>query len=78
MNQDRVYIADPARGNLRMSIGRFLDEWHGVVFVLEKAGDDKIISSALSVPDTLNVQPELARFNGLIDLGMLIKTLPQR
>ena len=78
MRQDRVYIADPARGNLRMSIGRFLDEWHGIVLVLGKAGEEKIVSYPLAVPDTFYVQPELARFNGLVDLGMLIRTLPQR
>lgn len=78
MHQDRVYIADPSRGNLRMSIGRFLDEWHGIVFVLGKAGEEKIITYPLAVPQPLYVQPELARFNGLIDLGMLTKTLPQR
>src|SRR5215470_2180420 len=78
MRQDRVYIADPARGNLRMSIGRFLDEWHGIVLVLGKAGEEKIVSYPLAVPDTFYVQPELAGFNGLVDLGMLIRTLPQR
>lgn len=78
MNQDRIYIADPARGNLRMSIGRFLDEWHGIVFVLGKAGEEKITSYPLAVPHTLYVQPELARFNGLLDIGMLTRTLPQR
>jgi uncharacterized protein len=39
---DRVYLADPGRGNLRMSIKRFLDEWDGIVFVLGKAGEEKI------------------------------------
>ena len=78
MKQDRIYIADPSRGNLRMSIGRFLDEWSGIVFVLGKTGEEQITSYPLAVPDTLYVQPELARFNGLVDLGMLIKTLPLR
>jgi uncharacterized protein len=78
MQGDRIYIADPSRGNLRMSIGRFLDEWSGIVFVLGKTGEEQITSYPLAVPDTLYVQPELARFNGLVDLGMLIKTLPLR
>ncbi|MGH8546045.1 MAG: C39 family peptidase, partial [Gammaproteobacteria bacterium] len=46
---DRVYLADPARGNLRMSIERFLDEWHGVVFVLGKAGEEKITHYPLAL-----------------------------
>ena len=78
MKQDRIYIADPSRGNLRMSIGRFLDEWSGIVFVLGKTGEEQITSYPLAVPDSLYVQPELARFNGLVDLGMLIRTLPLR
>ncbi len=46
---DRVYLADPGRGNLRMSIERFLDEWHGVVFVLGKAGEEKITHYPLAL-----------------------------
>jgi len=46
---DRVYLADPARGNLRMSIERFLDEWHGLVFVLGKAGEEKITHYPLAL-----------------------------
>ncbi len=46
---DRVYLADPARGNLRMSIERFLDEWHGLVFVLGKAGEEKITHYPLTL-----------------------------
>ncbi|MGH8651117.1 MAG: cysteine peptidase family C39 domain-containing protein [Gammaproteobacteria bacterium] len=38
---DRVYLADPGRGNLRMSIARFLDEWAGVVFVLGRGEKKK-------------------------------------
>ncbi len=46
---DRVYLADPARGNLRMSIERFLDEWEGVVFVLGKAGEENITHYPLAL-----------------------------
>ncbi len=46
---DRVYLADPARGNLRMSIERFLDEWAGVVFVLGKAGEEEITHYPLAL-----------------------------
>ena len=46
---DRVYLADPGRGNLRMSIERFLDEWAGVVFVLGKAGEEKITHYPLAL-----------------------------
>jgi predicted double-glycine peptidase len=46
---DRVYLADPGRGNLRMSIERFLDEWTGVVFVLGKAGEEKFTHYPLAL-----------------------------
>jgi uncharacterized protein len=46
---DRVYLADPGRGNLRMSIERFLDEWNGIVFVLGKTGEEKITHYPLAL-----------------------------
>jgi uncharacterized protein len=33
---DRVYLADPARGNARMSIYRFEHEWPGYVLAIDK------------------------------------------
>lgn len=35
---DRVYLADPSRGNVRMSVDRFAQEWSGVALVLGKQG----------------------------------------
>jgi predicted double-glycine peptidase len=46
---DRVYLADPGRGNLRMSIEGFLDEWDGILFVLGKAGEEKITRYPLAL-----------------------------
>ena len=33
---DRIYLADPSRGNIRMSVYRFAEEWSGVALVLGK------------------------------------------
>lgn len=33
---DRIYLADPSRGNIRMSVDRFAKEWSGVALVLGK------------------------------------------
>lgn len=33
---DRVFIADPARGNVRMSIYRFQKEWPGIILAIDK------------------------------------------
>jgi len=41
IDRGRVFLADPARGNLRMSMGRFLSEWDGIVFVLDQTGEEK-------------------------------------
>jgi predicted double-glycine peptidase len=78
MDRGRIYLADPARGNMRMSIDRFLHDWHGIVFVLGKAGpgEEQIKDYPLAVPNPTYVQFELARFNGVIDLGMMLQTLP--
>jgi Predicted double-glycine peptidase len=59
---DRVFLADPARGNLRLGIGRFLDEWDGSVFVLGKAGEEKITTYPLSLSQPGDYpQPRLRR-----------------
>jgi predicted double-glycine peptidase len=78
IDRGRVYVADPARGNLQMSIGRFLDEWSGIIFVLGKDGQEQITEHALKLPHALYIQPELARMNGQIDIGFMTQTLPQR
>lgn len=50
---ERVYLADPTRGNLTMSFQRFTDEYGGVAFVLERPGEEDITSypAALGRPD---------------------------
>jgi predicted double-glycine peptidase len=77
-DRGRVYLADPARGNLRMTIGRFLDEWREIIFVLGKEAEETIQDYPLMVPKPEYVQPELARFNGMIDIGFIMHSLPQR
>jgi hypothetical protein len=56
---DRVFLADPARGNVRMPIWRFLDMWQdssgeGVVFLVGLRG-----TSTLALPADADPQPEL-------------------
>jgi uncharacterized protein len=67
IDRGRVFLADPARGNLRMSIARFLDEWHGIVFVLGKAGEEEITTYPLALPRPEHVQPELLGAGRLTD-----------
>jgi predicted double-glycine peptidase len=79
MSWRRVYLADPARGNLRMSLERFLDEWSGIIFVLGKKGEEQIKDYPLALRHNDDYgQPELLRFNGQLDLGTFINMLPLR
>lgn len=38
VKEDRVFLADPSRGNIRLPIQEFMQEWKGETFVLGKAG----------------------------------------
>jgi predicted double-glycine peptidase len=50
---DRVFLADPTRGNLRLNSARFEEEYSGIVFVLGRDGEELInaYKLALSRPD---------------------------
>ena len=65
----RVFLADPARGNVRMSIGRFQGEWEGIVFVLGKPGEERIGTHRLSVPRRDDIDPPLRSLNHLWESG---------
>jgi uncharacterized protein len=59
---NRAFVADPARGNLRMSLERFRSEWTGIVFVLGKPGEAQIGSYPLEVLELTGLQPEMLRW----------------
>jgi predicted double-glycine peptidase len=41
VREDRVYVADPSRGNVRMPIYQFVEEWpSGIALVVVKDGND--------------------------------------
>ena len=48
---DRIYLADPSRGNVRLSAARFASEWSGVALVLGKDGRGLPQTSPLIVDD---------------------------
>ncbi len=66
---DRVFLADPSRGNLRMSDSRFLEEYGGIVFVLGKDGEELINTYNLALSRTDDyVQPDRhSLINGIND-----------
>jgi hypothetical protein len=52
-----------------MSIGRFLSEWDGIIFVLGKPGEQDISTYPLVLPRPDVIQPELLGVSRLLDLG---------
>ena len=60
---DRVYLADPSRGNIRMPAYRFLQAWmregNGIVFVVEPKGTAVGQNNVLRAPATGLAQPEI-------------------
>ena len=75
-----VYLADPARGNLRKRLDQFTDEWQqGIVFVLGKAGEEQISDYPLFPPAPFTIA--LPVFAGLVDIqetGQVSGNLPLR
>jgi uncharacterized protein len=66
----RVFLADPARGNLRMSIERFAREWSGAILVLGKPGEADIPTYPLALPQSDYIQPERLAVGRLSDPNM--------
>ena len=66
---DRVWLADPSRGNLRMSISRFKNEWGGVAFVLGKEGESDIGLHPLSISELYDTQPDRLRIQRQLDIN---------
>jgi uncharacterized protein len=66
IDRGRVFLADPSRGNLRMSMGRFLSEWSGIIFVLDKAREGRNTTDLLALPRPDYVQPELLSVGRLV------------
>ena len=78
VDRGRVFLADPSRGNLRMSISRFLREWHGVIFVLGKSGEEEPTTYPLALSRPDYIQPELLRVNRMTDFGAFVTDLAVR
>jgi len=79
---DRIFIADPSRGNIRVSRAHFLKEWDGRTFVLGKANFQQPRQHALSVDARSNYsQEQLAIESKLFKhppVKLLNKPMPRR
>jgi predicted double-glycine peptidase len=74
---DRVYLADPSRGNIRMPLYAFLDSWRqadgkGILFVAEPKAGQPAGSSTLSLIQTAGrgrARPELLSVREMLEVG---------
>ena len=82
IRDDRVYLADPSLGNIRMPAYRFLESWldesgTGVIFVVEPTaglpeGRTPLTLSVMGLP-----QPEIMTARELLAVGNPFVTLPE-
>lgn len=56
---DRVYLADPSRGNIRLSVERFAREWSGTALILGRRGLGLSENHPLALEEQEPVQNEL-------------------
>lgn len=74
---DRVYLADPSRGNIRVPLYSFLDSWlqadgRGIIFVAEPKAGVPPGSSALSLTGAAGprrARPELLSVREMLEVG---------
>ncbi len=79
---DRIYLADPSRGNLRMPAYRFLDTWlgengTGIIFVIEPKNGLPGHNTPLSVPVDGLPQPEIMTAREMLAVGNPFLRLPE-
>lgn len=82
---DRVFLADPTRGNLRLNTARFSEEYSGIIFVLGKDGEELInaYKLALSRPDDYALPDQRRILNRVNDFqhyssNWLVRSRPLR
>ena len=79
---DRVYLADPSLGNVRMPLYRFLDMWaneagQGVIFAVERSDGSWPDHFALRLPGTTGPPVEVLSAAKMRDIGMLLPLSPE-
>jgi len=79
---DRVYLADPSRGNIRMPAYTFLESWlqddgTGIIFVVEPTAGLPDSQMPLTLVNEGLPQPELMTTRELLAVGSLSTRLPE-
>ena len=57
--EDRVFLADPIRGNVRLSVDEFMKQWSGESLFLGKSGFGLPEEYPLAIDKSVSPQPEL-------------------
>ena len=71
---DRVYLADPARGNIRMPLYAFVESWkqadgRGIIFVVEPNAGAPVAASPLALTATRPSRPEIVTVRNNVAVG---------
>ncbi len=82
MRGDRVYLADPSRGNLRMPMYSFLESWlgddgKGIIFVVEPKDGLPDQDALLALPKDGLAQPEVMTARQMLAVGNPFTRLPE-
>jgi predicted double-glycine peptidase len=77
---DRVYLADPSLGNVRMPLYRFLDMWadksrHGILFAVEKTNGQWPERFALQLDGPAHAPVEILSAAKMSEVGALVLPL---
>ena len=80
IKDDRVFLADPSLGNIRMPIYRFLEEWldesgTGIIFVVEPMAGEPNRNGPLNLSIQGLAQPEIMTARELLAVGNPFVTL---
>ena len=70
---NRVYLADPSRGNVRLSLKSFSEQWSGITLALEKQSNQQ---NLLQVPSVGNIQPEYLSIEKMMSVSQMLMSLP--
>ena len=74
VREDRVYLSDPSRGNIRMPSYTFLHDWvqddgRGIIFVVEPRTGLPGGTTPLALPTEGEIRPEIMTVRELLSVG---------
>ena len=80
VKDDRVYLADPSRGNIRMPTYTFLNTWlqddgQGIIFVVEPTSGVPGAETALTLRTNGLARPEILTVPEMLSVGGLFRPL---